>query len=68
MPNKEQWWAAQVAVHGSEEAVRAFFRAKSAESKRNPTGKGGFGEVDPSKHKEVSSRGGKARRSKRKGN
>lgn len=58
--NKRQWWISMLRKHGSEEAVREYM--KETAKKASHPGTGGFRHLkanDPTKLKELSSKGGK---------
>ena len=61
--HQNKWWEKMIAIHGSEDAVRAFMRENASKSKRNTGGSGGFASLDKDTLKEIASKGGK--RSKR---
>ncbi len=45
-----------------EEGYRAMMRERGSKSRRNPEGKGGFGELDPEQLIKISSKGGKSKK------
>ena len=67
----EKWLNKMILKYGSEELVRAEMSRRQKKSREHPnnakgTSKGGFACLDPEKHKELSSKGGRiSRRAKK---
>lgn len=65
--NKKRWERWAIERFGSVEAARQFMADKAKNSPRNPTGKGGFGDLaktDPEKAFQLQKKGGRMRHQK----
>lgn len=61
MNQYEKRWQTLIEKHGSEEAVREFFRAAQKKSRENYKGTGGFKGMSEEKAREIRSLGGQNR-------